>query len=84
MPLSNDDFDLEMLIIARSYTEKALIQSITSFNFCKDKQRKAFWWDGFLKKTKEMNEINIAIREQEAAAEMKQADRLKKLGLKQC
>lgn len=62
-------FDWEIAIIARNATEKALEQSLMSFNNFRDRERKAFWWDGVLKKASELNEINRVILELEATAD---------------
>lgn len=55
--------DWETAIIARNATEKARDQCLASFNNFKDRQKKAFWWDGLLKKTYELDEINRMIEE---------------------
>lgn len=61
--------DWEMLIIARNETAKARHQCIASFNNFTNPVKKAFFWDGVQKKTKDLNEINEWILELEAEAD---------------
>jgi hypothetical protein len=70
MRINNEkDFDWETAIIARNETEKARDQCLKSFNSFKDREKKAFWWEGVIKKTSELNEINRLILEIEASAD---------------
>lgn len=69
-------FDWETAIIARTETEKSRDQCLRSFNNFKDREKRRFWWEGLLKKTCELIEIEEIIKRLEAVVDDKATDRL--------